>query len=111
MTPDDRVRLQHLVDALNSAIRFARGRERGELDSDEMLLFALTRAIEIAGEAASRVTAETKAAMPDLPWSALVGMRNRLAHAYFDVDRDILWTTITAAAPPLAARLQALLAG
>jgi uncharacterized protein with HEPN domain len=57
MNPRDRVRLQHLADALNSAIRFARGRERGDLDTDEMLLFALVRAIEIAGEAASQVTA------------------------------------------------------
>ena len=49
MNPRDRVRLQHLADALNSAIRFARGRERGDLDTDEMLLFALVRAVEIAG--------------------------------------------------------------
>ena len=52
MNPRDRIRLQHLADALNSAIRFARGRERGDLDSHEMLLFSLVRAVEIAGEAA-----------------------------------------------------------
>ena len=109
MNPRDRVRLQHLADALNSAIRFARGRERGDLDADEMLLFALVRAIEIAGEAASQVTAETRAQLPDLPWSSIVGMRNRLVHAYFDINRDILWTTVTEAAPPLAERLKNLL--
>jgi uncharacterized protein with HEPN domain len=49
MNPRDRVRLQHLVDALNSAIRFAQGRERRDLDSDEMLLFAMVREVEIAG--------------------------------------------------------------
>jgi uncharacterized protein with HEPN domain len=42
--------MRHLIDALNSAIRFARGRERKDLDSDEMLLFALVRAVEVAGE-------------------------------------------------------------
>jgi uncharacterized protein with HEPN domain len=109
MNPRDRIRLQHLADALNSAIRFARGRERGDLDSDEMLLFALVRAVEIAGEAASQVTDETRAQLPDLPWSAIVGMRNRLVHAYFDVNRDILWTTVTEAAPPVAERLKNLL--
>jgi uncharacterized protein with HEPN domain len=103
------LRLQHLADALNSAIRFARGRERGDLDSDEMLLFALVRAVEIAGEAASQVTDETRAQLPDLPWSGIVGMRNRLVHAYFDVNRDILWTTVTEAAPPVAERLKNLL--
>jgi uncharacterized protein with HEPN domain len=89
MNPRDRVRLQHLADALNSAIRFARGRERGDLDTDEMLLFALVRAVEIAGEAASQVTVETRARLPDLPWASLIGMRNRLVHAYFDINRDI----------------------
>jgi uncharacterized protein with HEPN domain len=106
MNPRDRVRLQHLADALNSTIRFARGRERGDLDSDEMLLFALVRAVEIAGEAASQVTDETRAQLPDLPWSSIVGMRNRLVHAYFDINRDILWTTVTEAAPPVAERLK-----
>ena len=110
MNPRDRVRLQHLADALNSAIRFARGRERGDLDTDEMLLFALVRAVEIAGEAASQVTAETRALLPDLPWGSIVGMRNRLVHAYFDINRDILWTTVTEAAPPLAERLKNVLA-
>jgi uncharacterized protein with HEPN domain len=110
MNPRDRVRLQHLADALNSAIRFAGGRERGDLDTDEMLLFALVRAVEIAGEAANQVTAETRAKLPDLPWSSIVGMRNRLVHAYFDINRDILWTTVTEAAPPLAKRLQKVLA-
>jgi uncharacterized protein with HEPN domain len=110
MNPRDRIRLQHLADALNSAIRFAWGRPRGDLDTDEMLLFALARAIEIAGEAASQITAETRAQLPDLPWSSVVGMRNRLVHAYFDINRDILWTTVTEAAPPLAERLKDVLA-
>ena len=55
-----------------------------------MLLFALVRAIEIAGEAASQVTARP-AQLPDLPWASIIGMRNRLVHAYFDINRDILW--------------------
>ena len=111
MDPRDQVRLQHLADALKSAIRFAQGRQRGDLDTDEMLLFALVRAIEIAGEAASQVTVETRAQLPDLPWASIIGMRNRLVHAYFDINRDILWTTVAEAAPPLAERLKNVLAG
>jgi uncharacterized protein with HEPN domain len=110
MNPDDRVRLQYLLDALNWAMRFTQGRRPDDLETDELLLFALTRAIEIAGEAASRVTAQGRAILPEIPWNALIGMRNRLVHAYFDVDRDILWKTATAAAPPLAAALRVLLA-
>ncbi len=107
MTPDDLVRLQHIVDSLNSAIRFVEGRQRSDLDTDEMLLFALIRAIEIAGEAASRISAETREEMSDLPWNSII----RLVHAYFDIDHDIQWTTVTEAAPPLAERLKQLLAG
>jgi uncharacterized protein with HEPN domain len=109
MNPHDRVRLRHIVDALNAAVRFVRGRARNDLDTDDMLLFALVRAIEIVGEAASKISAETRAEMPDVPWGSIVSMRHRLVHAYFDVNRDILWTTVTEAAPPLAKRLQALL--
>jgi uncharacterized protein with HEPN domain len=109
MNPDDRVRLRHMADALAAAMRFIKGRQRTDLDTDEMLLFALVRAIEIVGEAAGRVTAETRGNMPELPWAAIVGMRNRLVHAYFDINRDILWTTVTDAVPDLAERLQAAL--
>jgi uncharacterized protein with HEPN domain len=87
-----------------------RGAARRDLESDEMLLFALTRAIEIAGEAASRVSAETRDATPDVPWATIVRMRNRLVHAYFDIDYDILWATVTTAAAPLVEKLEALLA-
>jgi len=74
-----------------------------------MLLFALTRAIEIAGKAASKISVETRQAIADVPWSAIIGMRNRLVHAYFDVDRDVLWTTAAVAAAPVAEKLRALL--
>jgi uncharacterized protein with HEPN domain len=65
------------MDALNSAIRFARGRDRKDLDSDEMLLFVLVRAIEVAGEAASKISTETRAELTELPWDSMIGMRNR----------------------------------
>jgi uncharacterized protein with HEPN domain len=100
MSPADRIRLQHLVDAADAAARFSAGRTRSDLDHDEMLLFALVRAVEIVGEAASKVTDEARTAIP-LPWPAIVGMRNRLIHAYFDVDRDILWTTVQQSLPEL----------
>ncbi len=111
MLPADRVRILHILDAIEATCRFTEGRSRADLDQDEMLLFALVRAVEIAGEAASQLTEDTRAALQDVPWSQIVGMRNRLIHAYFDINKDILWTTITEALPPLAARLRAVLEG
>lgn len=96
MSPADLVRLRHIVEALNLAFGFVEGRQR--------------RAIEVAGEAASRITPEARQELADVPWTSIVGMRNRLAHAYFDIDRDILWTTVTVAPPPIAERLRILIA-
>jgi uncharacterized protein with HEPN domain len=106
MSRDDAVRIQHMIDAIEAAVRFAQGRSRSDLDRDEMLLFALVRAAEIVGEAAGKLSGEGRAQMPQVPWSAVIGMRNRLVHAYFDIDRDILWTTVTEAMPSLLAQLK-----
>lgn len=90
MLPDDVIRLRHMVEAAEAALRFAQRRTRAELDSNDMLRFALTRAVEIVGEAATKVSAETRASTAAMPWPAIIGMRNRLAHAYFDADSDVL---------------------
>jgi uncharacterized protein with HEPN domain len=105
MRREDAVRLRHVVDACASIQRFVAGRGRNDLEADEMLRFALARAIEIVGEAAARVTEETRREMPHVPWALIVGMRNRLVHAYFAVDHDVLWRTATEEIPQLAARL------
>jgi uncharacterized protein with HEPN domain len=86
MPPEDQARIRHILDATRSVARFIAGRQREDLDADEMLRFALTRAIEIIGEAASKVSPTTPHVMPDIPWREAVGIRNRLIHAYFDVD-------------------------
>jgi uncharacterized protein with HEPN domain len=79
----------------------AAGAQRSELTQNTMLAMALTRCLEILGEAASRVTPETRARFPAIPFARAVSMRNRLIHAYFDVDLDIVWTTVTEDLPPL----------
>ena len=107
---DDEVRLRHMVDAAKQAVAFAHGRSRADLDKDLQLSLALTRLVEIVGEAAKNVSAETAAAFPSVPWRAIAGTRDRLVHAYFDVDRNILWTTVTQSLPPLLAQLKSILA-
>ncbi len=99
MPPDDDVRLRHLIDAAETAIRFARGRTRADLDNDEMLTLALTKLVEIVGEAAKQVTAETRRSLPEVPWSAAARMRDRLVHHYFDIDLDVLWSTSKSICP------------
>ena len=109
MTPDDRIRLRHIVDALSAAIRFTEGRSREDLDRDQMLAFALLHAIQIVGEAAGKVSAEVRDQHPQVPWALITGMRHRLVHAYFDINHDILWTTATESVPELLAQIDRLL--
>ena len=110
MRDDDRVRLQHMIEAAEAAIQFAAGRERSDLETDRMLLFAIIRAIEIIGEAASRMSEETQAAHGEIPWTAIIGMRNRLIHAYFDINTETVWETVTAEIPAVLNHLRELAA-
>ena len=108
MHAGDDVRLHHMLDAANEAITFAAGRARADLDIDRMLVHALVRCIEIIGEAASQVTVPYRELHPELPWAAIVGMRNRLVHAYFDVDLDRVWDTVQQDLPDLVRNLEPL---
>ncbi|MEX1009677.1 MAG: HepT-like ribonuclease domain-containing protein [Acidimicrobiia bacterium] len=91
----DDIRLRHLRDAAASAIAFTQGRDRADLDDDEMLRLALTKLVEIVGEAAKQVSSETRARYPRLQWIDAARMRDRLVHHYFDIDTDVLWATVT----------------
>lgn len=103
---DDEIRLRHMLDAAQEAIGFAHGLQRRDLDRDRKLVLALVKDIEIIGEAAYRVSEETRYRLPDLPWEDIVGMRHRLVHAYYDINLDILWKTVCEDLPLLSARLR-----
>lgn len=110
MRADDQVRLQHMIEAAQSAIEFVAGRNPVDLDTDRMLLFAVIRAIEVIGEAASKMSEELRVADNAIPWQAIIGMGNRLVHAYFDINTQIVWETATVEIPAILPLLQALAA-
>lgn len=103
---DDEVRLRHMLDAAHTAMRLACGRTRRDLAGDEMLRLSLMKSVEMIGESASRVSEATQRKNPSIPWSRIVGMRNRLVHVYFDIDLDVLWQTVTNDIPLLIAQLE-----
>ena len=109
MPPDDKVRIRHMIEMAEAAMEITAGRSASDIANDLTLRLALTRALEVLGEAASRTSAETRTGAPEIAWPLMVGMRNRLVHAYFDVDPDILWKTATVSIPELLPRLRALL--
>jgi uncharacterized protein with HEPN domain len=94
MYPDDSTRLRHMRDAAKEALEFAKGKQRVDLDTDRQLVLALLKSIEIIGEAAVAISAETIARYPEIPWRQMRGMRNRLVHGYYEVDLDVVWDTV-----------------
>lgn len=108
MSPDDHWRVRHMIEAAEQAIAFVAGRERSDLDTDAMLRLALTRAVEVVGEAAAKVTEAGRAELPAVPWLQIAGMRNRLVHACFSINHSVLWDTVQLPLPPLLAQLKAM---
>jgi len=88
-----------MLDAAREALSFIAGRSSQDLSGDRMLLLALVKEIEIIGEAASRISDESRNALPRIRWPQIIAMRNRLIHAYADVDLSIVWDTLTGALP------------
>jgi uncharacterized protein with HEPN domain len=109
MTPDELDRLRHMRDAAAAAVTFGAGKTRVDLEKDLMLQFAIVRAVEIIGEAAARLTDATRAANAHIPWSNIIGMRNRLVHGYFDVDLDVVWSTVITDLVPLISALDTMI--
>ena len=72
------------------AAEIVAGRSLDDLAADQIAVLALERAIEIVGEAAGKLPGPLKEKYPDVPWREMIGMRNRLAHAYFGTDLAIL---------------------
>ena len=76
------------------------------MDAERVLALALTRLVEVVGEAAGRVSSKTRDECPAVPWSEVISMRNRLIHGYDDVDLDILWDTVEIDFPGLVVQLE-----
>ena len=110
MPKDDLIRLRHMLDAAREAAGSAAGRSRPDLDRDRIWALGLVKCVEIVGEAASRIGKDLQARHPQIPWAQIVAMRNRLVHAYFDVDLDQVWKAATEDMPELAAELEKVIA-
>ncbi len=87
-----------------------RGRSRTELESDRLFSLAMTRLLEIIGEAANRVPSEERGRYPDIDWTHIIGMKSRIIHGYDVVDLAVVWDTVAEDLPPLVAALERILA-
>ena len=95
-----------MLDAARRAEELSRGKKVGGLQPDDETALALTRLLEILGEAAARVSPELKTRYPEVPWRDISDTRNRVIHGYFDVDMEIGQSIIKDDLPLLAQKLE-----
>jgi uncharacterized protein with HEPN domain len=102
---DPAISMQQMRDHAREGVAMTADRGRGDLAGDRQLRFALERLLEIIGETARRVPADSQTLHPRVAWSQAIGYRNRLAHGYDALNLDILWETVTKDLPALVEAL------
>jgi len=104
----DRVTLRQMFEHAKEAVALAGNRDRQDLESNRVIGLAVVRILEIIGEAARRISPETTATHPQVPWAQLIGLRNRLIHGYDSVDMGIVWQILREDLPRLIEDLRAI---
>lgn len=110
MNERDETRLRDMLDAARQAQAFTAGKTRADLEVDNTIIgFAVVRALEVIGEAATQISSETRIMFPQVAWKEMIGMRNRIVHDYNRVNYDVVWNTVTQNIPILVSQLEAFL--
>ncbi len=92
----------------HEALYFTEGLSFPQFRESILHRYAIFKAVETIGEAASHVSDGTQQTGPAIPWAKIIGMRNRLVHAYYAIDLDVVWDTIHKDLPWLIAQLEPL---
>jgi uncharacterized protein with HEPN domain len=83
-----------VVDAIGNALSFIEKMEYEDFFLDNKTIFAVTRALEIIGEAVKNIPQSIKSFYPQIPWKEIAGMRNKLIYEYFGVKQKVVWETV-----------------
>ncbi len=101
--------LLDILEAAKLALSYVSGKTREEFLKDTQCQDAVIRRLEIIGEASRRLSDQTRAAFPHLPWQAMAGMRNILIHEYDGVDLITVWDTVHIDLPAIISTLQSVI--
>lgn len=105
----DKVRLQHIFDAIQEIETYLIGADLEKFKNNSMMRFACIKQVEIIGEASNHVSDEIKSKFSDIAWSQIIGMRNIFVHEYFGVDSSLVWEIIKNDLPDLKGKVRAIL--
>jgi len=109
MRHEERVYLQHMIDCAEEALAIAEGLERPAFDRNRLAQLAAAKLVELIGESAGNLSLERRASHSETAWADIIGMRHRLVHDYFNVDKELLWLVLTAELRPLLSTLRVML--
>lgn len=98
-----------MIEFAEKVLAYTKGVDQDTLVADPLRYDAVLRNLELIGEAATHVPDHVRAAHPEVPWRAIVGLRNRLAHGYLTISDRVVWTTIEEAVPSLVPSLRSVL--
>lgn len=111
MIKNDVYFLRHMLDYATKLHELAERTSREQYDADETVQAACRYWLQVIGEAARNVSSDLEDSYSDIPWRAMVGMRNRIVHDYLGIDDETIWNTVTRRIPELIVALEALLSG
>lgn len=109
MKRDDTVYLRHILDAIARIASYVRGVSEKQFLAADMVQDAVVRQLEIIGEAARHLSPEFQTRHPELPWSQMTGLRNRIVHDYASIDAEIVWEVIKRDLPVLKKQIRSAL--
>jgi uncharacterized protein with HEPN domain len=109
MPKDDWVYVGHMLDMGRKVVEKTSSNSRAQFDANENLRLAVTHLLQIIGEAASHVSSDFRNQHEQIPWKAIIGMRQKVVHDYMNVDEDIVWDTARSEVPSLVELLEAIL--
>ena len=100
--------LNDIIDSIDKINLFTKDMYFEDFATDDKTVFAVTRALEIIGEATKNIPPSIRAEYPYVPWREMAGMRDKLVHGYFGVKLAVLWETVHQDLPylrPLISRM------
>ncbi len=109
MKKDDTVYLHHMLDAIQRIQQYVKGIAIAQFRQNGLVQDAAVYQLLIIGEASRNVSDEFQASHSEIPWSQVIALRNRIVHAYFEINLQIVWDIVQNDLPPLKQQLAKIL--
>ena len=101
--------IKDILQNMDDAVEFIQGMSYEQFVADKRTLNAVLRSIEVVGEATKNIPDEVRTRYPQVPWKEMAGMRDKVIHSYFGVDRETVWLVVRDSIPAIKPLMQQVL--